>query len=202
MVDLTGNTNSIPAYANNNVIATQVAAGIPPEPTLSPNRPTTVRGTLTVYLIAIPIVYIVIMLSTFLSGYSGISWFNIISALLIVGVNGMMYVAIQPHKLTVSWMTGFAYFYIVRMVLEVGFTIWALVVVASAYNTYSRSSSYYYDDSIIPWWYYAIVVAGMVIDGLVTFFMVKHAFTLRAYATQVHQITGGQVVQVVVLNKV
>ncbi|KAJ3012969.1 UNVERIFIED_CONTAM: hypothetical protein HDU68_000926 [Siphonaria sp. JEL0065] len=165
--------------------------GMPSEPVLSPTRPVTVRGTLTVYLIALPIVYIVFYLAG--SGRFGVSWLSIVITLLMVGINYMMYVAIQPTKLAPTLMTVFAYFYITRFVLEVISVVLVLTTVAAAAGEYAV---------YIPAWIYVLFAAELLIDGLITFLMVRHAFTLRTYAYQVRQVLAGQVVQTQVVNQV
>ncbi|KAI9327963.1 hypothetical protein BDR26DRAFT_874613 [Obelidium mucronatum] len=196
MVDTiaSNNNNNLPVYISNNNNSTG-AEELPAEPKLSPTRSTTVRGTLNVYLLVFPILYVGLIVAYWKYGHGGFNWVNIILGVLIVGVNGLMHIAIQRQNLIVWLMNVFILFYVTRSLVELGITISILVDIGEVYKRIYGSS---YN---LPWTYYTVVVGGLVIDCLVTVFMVKHAFTMRAYAVKVQQIKRGTS-QVVAMNKV
>ncbi|KAJ3024673.1 UNVERIFIED_CONTAM: hypothetical protein HDU68_007899 [Siphonaria sp. JEL0065] len=172
--------------ANDNILPDDAVAlpGMPDEPF---DGHSSVRGTLKVYLFAIPAVYIAFVLFSMFTLKNFVDYYAYANVLLIVLFNVLMSIAIKPNRLVPVWMSAFAYFYIVRCLVDVGINLYALILILSHSGSLSTAG----DLGV------AIYVGILVIECLVTYFVTKHAFTMRACAQQVRQVLNGENVQTV-----
>ncbi|KAJ3291283.1 hypothetical protein BCR33DRAFT_711388 [Rhizoclosmatium globosum] len=157
----------------------QTAEGLPQEPTINPlhnkTQTNTLRGTLTVYLIAISIWILINLIISFLGVAFVGAWIGIILAIFSLAINGLMFYAIQPDRLVPIWMDVFAYFYMVRAAIDIILTIWLAAVTFQFFAGIAV---------------FSIIITG--IEVAVIYFMVKHSFVYRAYALEVRKKLSGQ----------
>ncbi|KAJ3016061.1 UNVERIFIED_CONTAM: hypothetical protein HDU68_012447 [Siphonaria sp. JEL0065] len=154
--------------------------GMPPAPVLSSTRPVTIQGTLNIYLITVPIVYIAfVAVALFLGGFFIYFWYYVATAILIVGFNVLMYLAIKPTRLAPAWISAFAYFYIARLVVATALNIYSVVFLAG---------ENWHEWEGIKFIFYSVIVGAALLESIITYLMVKHAFVLRAYAQEVRRV--------------
>ncbi|KAJ3291284.1 hypothetical protein BCR33DRAFT_711389 [Rhizoclosmatium globosum] len=157
----------------------QTAEGLPQEPTMNPfhnkTQTNTLRGAITVYLIAISIwILIELVISFFGAAFVG-SWIGVILYIISLVINALMFYAIQPERLIPIWMTVFAFFYIARAIIDVALAIYILVVTPS-----------FFLGAVL---FEACITA---LEVTVFYFMVKRSLTYRAYALEVRQKLSSQ----------
>ncbi|KAJ3067778.1 hypothetical protein HDU99_003389 [Rhizoclosmatium hyalinum] len=157
----------------------QAKEGLPQEPTMNPfhnkTQKNTLRGVITVYLIAISIWILINLVVSFLGVAFVGSWISIILCIISLAINAAMFLAIQPDRLIPIWMAIFACFYIVRGIVDVALTIYILVITARFFIGVAL--------------FEACITA---LEVTVFYFMVKHSLAYRAYALEVRQKLSSQ----------
>ncbi|KAJ3077601.1 hypothetical protein HDU99_001088 [Rhizoclosmatium hyalinum] len=156
----------------------QAKEGLPQEPTMKPfhnkTQTVTLHGAITAYLITISIWININLLFSFFGAAYAVSWISISLCILSLIINGLMFFAIQPDRLIPILMDIFAYFYIVRAIIDIAFTIYIFVVTVRLFTGFV--------------WVYGCLI---VLELIAYFFMVKHSFVYRAYAFEVRKKLSG-----------
>ncbi|KAJ3024481.1 UNVERIFIED_CONTAM: hypothetical protein HDU68_008132 [Siphonaria sp. JEL0065] len=155
-----------------------------------PAEPTTARNSIKIHLIAFPVVYLIWTIvaalsynSKFLLAYYGGN--TVVIALF----NATMYYAMQPAHLSTGLTTAFIAFTILRCLVNIGWTAYA-VVIAIALGTFGG------EGDIVFSWGYVFLALVFLTEVVFTYLLVKNAGMVKKYALEVRRVlSDGSVVK-------